>query len=274
MSEIDWEQEWKNAREKTMMSRCRNGGFGEYFDGIAEDYLRQVRADEEFYGGIVGYLGREGFFREGDDVLDIACGPATYTLHFAERARSVAALDPAQGMLSVVMREAAVRGLSNVRPIRSRWEDYDGDERFDLVFTALSPGITGPESLLKMERHSRRSCCYIGFGEGSNNELGDELWALVAGEGRKMRGVDMSYPFNLLFSKGRRPNVRFFKKEYVAREPCEKVIKSNVEWLGMFTRMDSEKVRKVSEHIMSLSRDGFYEHVQKQSLVVLYWNIP
>lgn len=256
------------------MARCRAGEFGKYFSDIAEDYLKQVSADEEFYRGIVEYLGREGFFREGDDVLDIACGPATYTLHFAERARSVAALDPADGMLSIVMREATKKGLENVRPIRSRWEDYGSGERFDLVFTALSPGITGPESLLKMEHYSRRSCCYIGFGEGSNNELGDELWSLVVGEGRKMRGVDISYPFNLLFSMGRRPNVRFFKKEYPAREPCEKVIKSNVEWLGMFTRMDEEKERLVSEHVMSLSKDGFYEYVQKQSLVALFWDVP
>jgi len=89
---------------------------------------------------------------------------------------------------------------------------------------------------MKLEQYSKRSCCYIGFGEGSNNELSDRLWELVIGESRKKKnGLDVTYPLNLLFSKGRKPNVRFFGKESVVREPCEEVIDSNVKWLGMFT---------------------------------------
>jgi hypothetical protein len=276
MSSIDWEREWKDVQSKAMLSKCRVGGrgFSGYFDRIAEDYLKQVLADEPFYGGIVGHLRSEMFFRKGDDVLDVACGPGTYTLHFAEQARSVSALDPAEGMLSVLMREAARRGLSNVLPIRSRWEDHEGDGRYDLVFTALSPGITGPETFMKLERYSRRSCCYIGFGEGSNNELADSLWELVMGESRKSNGFNVTYPFNLLCSKGRKPNVRFFEKESVVREPREEVIKSNIEWLSMFTPMDEGKEKKVREYVTSRSKDGYYERMARQSLAVLYWDVP
>jgi SAM-dependent methyltransferase len=276
MSQIDWELEWKNVQSKAILSKCRvNGhGFSGYFDSVAEDYLKQVRADEKFYRGIVDHLERERFLKDDDDVLDIACGPGTYTLPFAERVKAVAGLDPSEGMLSVLMREAGCRGLSNVREIRSKWEDYTGGERYDLVFTALSPGITGPETFMKMERFSRRSCCYIGFGNGSNNELSDRLWELVIGEKKNDRGFNVTYPFNLLCSKGRKPNVRFFEKESVEKQPCEEIIKSNVEWLGLFTEMNGEKEKKVREYVMARSTCGYYERKAKQSLVALYWDVP
>lgn len=277
MKQIDWERAWKDAQPGTMLSRCRVGDrdFSGYFGGIAEDYLAKVLAQEKFYRGIVGHLYREKFLRRGDDVLDVACGPGTYALHFAAKAGTVAALDPAEGMLAVLMREAERRGLANVRPVRSRWEEYEAAERYDLVFTALSPGITGPETFLKLERYSRRSCCYIGFGDGDNNELGSRLWELVIGEARKKKnGIDVTYPLNLLFSLGRRPNLRFFETAAPAREPCEEVIDSNVRWLGMFTTVGRKEKRKIRDYVLSLSRDGYYEHIARQSLVALYWDVP
>ncbi|HTX44621.1 MAG TPA: class I SAM-dependent methyltransferase [Methanocella sp.] len=272
---MDWEKEWERAQAQAMLSKCRVGkaDFCGYFNRIAGDYLKEALADEPFYRGIVGFLESEGYFREGEDVLDIACGPGTYTLHFAERARSVAALDPAEGMLSVLMQEAERRGLSNIRPMRSRWEEHDGDERYDLVFTALSPGITGPATFLKMERYSKRSCCYIGFGDVSNNELSDELWELIMGESRKSRGFSIGYPFNVLLSKGRKPNVRYCKSERTSSEPCDEVIKSNLDWLGMFTAVDRGKEKKVRDHVLARSRNGFYAHIARQSLVALYWDV-
>lgn len=274
---IDWEREWNAVRAGSMLSKCRVGdkGFSGYFDNTAEEYLSQVKAHEDFYHSIVDHLADGGFLREGDDVLDIACGPGTYTLSMAEKAKTVAALDPAGGMLAVVMRESAASGLSNVRSIKSTWEDYDDKENFDLVFTALSPGIKGPAELMKMERFSRRSCCYITFGEsGSNNKLGDELWELVMGEKKKNNDFNVTYPFNLLHSRGRKPNVRFFEQPATVREPVEEVIKSNVEWLGMFTQMDGAKVEKVRDHVNARSTDGYYERDAKISLVALYWDVP
>ena len=258
MRNIDWEQEWKDVQSGAMLSKCRVGddGFSDYFDRMAGEYLEQVLANEDFYRSIVGHLKRERCIRKGDDVLDIASGPGTYTLPFAEIAGSVSALDPAKGMLSVLMREGLPQKASERAPICSRWEDYEGDERYDLVFTALSPGITGPETFMKMERYSRRSCCYIGFGDGSNSELSDDLWELVMGESRKNRGFSIAYPFNLLCSKGRKPNVRFFLKESIVSEPCDEVIKSNIKWLRMFTPMNGAKKKKVREHVMSLSNGG------------------
>jgi len=58
------------------------------------------------------------------------------------------------------------------------------------------------------------------------------------------------------------------------REPCEEVIDSNVKWLGMFTPVGRKEKKIVREYVTSLSRNGYYEHKARQSLVALYWDIP
>jgi SAM-dependent methyltransferase len=259
-----------------MLSKCRvdEKGFSGFFDSVAEDYLQRVMENEEFYRGIVDHLERENILRCDDEVLDISCGPGTYTLPMAKRTRSVSSLDPAEGMLSVLMREAANRGLLNVRTIKSKWEDYGGEEKFDLVFVALSPGIRGPNDFLKMERFSRRNCCYIGFGKGGKDSLGDEIWEQVMGEKRKNNDFNITIPFNLLHAKGRKPNVRFFEKSSLSKEPGEEVIKSNTEWLSMYTKMDRAKKKKVRDYVNDRSTDGYYEHDAVLSLVALYWEVP
>lgn len=277
MSNINWENEWKDVLADAMMNKCHVGdkGFSSFYDDTAEDYRKGVRADEDFYQYIVDSLAIDGVIRKGDCVLDIGSGPGTYTLPMAEKAISVTALDPSSGMLELLMRESAAKGLSNIRSVKSTWEDYDGEERFDLVFAALSPGVKVPADLMKMERFSTRSCCYINYGEaGGNKKFSDDLWKLVTGENRKNNDFNITYPFNLLYSKGRKPNVRFFEKKKMVRVPCENIVKGQIKWLSMFTQMDGEKEKKIRDYVFTYSKDGYYEHEDILSLVALYWEMP
>ena len=277
MSKIDWEHEWNDVLEEAMMSKCHVGsdGFSSFYDDTAKDYQKGVLADIDFYQHIVDHLATEGIIRKGDSVLDIGSGPGTYTLPIAEKVGSIAALDPSNGMLELLMRESVARGLSNVKPIKSSWEDYNSEERFDLVFAALSPGIKGPAELMKMERFSTRSCCYINYGAaGGDKELSDDLWKLVTGEKKENNDFNITYPFNLLHSMGRKPNVLFFEKPKKVSMPCDDIADGHIKWLSMFTHMDEAKEKQVRDYITGHSKDGRYEHEDKLTLVALFWNVP
>ena len=52
------------------------------------------------------------------------------------------------------------------------------------------------------------------------------------------------------------------------------MIKSNIEWLGLFTDMDEAKREKVGEYVHSISKNGYYRHNARQSLVALLWDVP
>jgi SAM-dependent methyltransferase len=69
-------------------------------------------------------------------VLDIASGPGALTIPFAERVKSVIAVEPAAQMAAELMENARRSGLSNIMVIPKTWQEVpvaDYKKRFDLV---------------------------------------------------------------------------------------------------------------------------------------------
>ncbi|HMK46752.1 MAG TPA: class I SAM-dependent methyltransferase, partial [Methanocella sp.] len=249
MMSLDWKTLWNESQRGSFMEKGapEDGKWLEFWNQEAGQYLDRVRRDEAFYQEIVGYLSREMAFRRGDRVLDIACGPGTYTLQFAPEAASVTALDFSSGMLSTLMAEAGRRGLGNIRPLQSTWSQFIKADLFDLVFTALSPAVRGPDDLLKMEEYSTRTCCYITFGAEEQSRIRNDLWNILAGKGPDKKDFNVSYPFNLLISMGRKPNVRFF--DHVSQESMtvDQLTEYHAKFFGNFLQMDDEKRDKIRE---------------------------
>jgi hypothetical protein len=176
-------------------------------------------------------------------------------------------------MLSTLMDEAARRAIANIRAVESKWEEYSGEGEYDLVFSALSPVIKRPESLLEMERASRRSCCFVTYGPGGEPLLRKEIWHLLTGEETGDGDFNITFPFNLLYSMGRRPNLRFFEKVSALRVPAEKLVANNIRFFSLFVDIDASKKETIAEYIESRSRDGFFEAGKKKSLAVLHWDV-
>ena len=72
----------------------------------------------------------ESFELAGTDVLEIACGPGTWTAALASRAGRVTALDSSPEMLAL----AAERAGAGVRFIESDLFAWEPDRRYDVVF--------------------------------------------------------------------------------------------------------------------------------------------
>ena len=276
MVSLDWKALWNEAQSGSIMEGIRPEGkkWASYWDEESAGYLARVIRDEEFYQSIVDHLRRERIFCAGDSVLDVACGPGTYSLLFAETARKVAALDISSGMLSVLKEEAGKRGLANIRAVPSAWDDYCEPERFDLVFTALSPAIRGPEEFLRMESCSTRSCCYVAFGDEENFRVRNDLWRILFGEERKQREFNISYPFSLLVSMGRKPGIKYFTRESNNVQSIEKLAETSVRFFSSITEIDDRKRRLIEDYLNTASKDGRYEIKTSSSLVALYWDVP
>ncbi|GAB1818340.1 class I SAM-dependent methyltransferase [Herbidospora sp. RD11066] len=63
----------------------------------------------------------------GSRLLDVGCGPGTVALAMAPFAAEVIGLDPDDDMLAEAARQAARRGVTNVRWVPGRAEDLPGD---------------------------------------------------------------------------------------------------------------------------------------------------
>jgi SAM-dependent methyltransferase len=277
MDTSDWTRIWNESQSGSFLEKRRRTvkEWSGFWDGESDKFLENVKKDEAYYRRIIRHLTYEGFFRPDDDVLDIACGPGTYALLFAEGAKSVSALDISQGMLSTLMAEAKIRSLGNVTSICSPWLNYVPERKYDLMFTALSPAIDRPEMLLKMEKASKRSCCYVTFGDERFTKLRNELWDLVIGQKREGDRFNVSIPFGLLMSMGRRPGIKFFDKKPVRdTKSVDEIISRQAEFFKTFTDIDEEKKALIRSHVQREADNGTLDFGSPGSLVALYWDVP
>ncbi len=247
-------------------------GLKDYWDLRSKDYANDTGIGPSVYSAVVEYLLREGIFLPGDTVLDVGCGPGTFSLLFADRAKAVVGLDVSEGMLSMMMGPAKASGRGNIRPICSSWEKYDSKKKFDLVFSSFCPAVNDAETLLKMEERSRRSCCCITSVDADPALPVNQLWELLAGKRIKYDPPDVLYPFNILYFSDRAPSIRLFKYETRISVPSDRLVEGYKAYFKMYMDLDESKITVIKDYVASISTDGVYRAAGQGTLNVIFWD--
>ena len=75
----------------------------------------------------------------------VSAGPGTLAIPFAEKAAHVTAVEPAEGMCSVMQEKMAEFGVKNITIVQKRWEDVDVardlEPPYDVVIASFSLGM-------------------------------------------------------------------------------------------------------------------------------------
>lgn len=237
----------------------------------ADYYLEEVRSEAGFYGSVVDRLCRENWLRKDDRVLDIGCGPGTLSIPLSEKARSVTALDEAEGMLNTLRGEIGARGIENIVTHRSSWMEAGYEDDFDLVLASLSPAIRSGRDMLAMERASRDRCCLITACPSEWMTVRNELWEKVVGSFTPSDAHSIRYPMNVLLDRKRAPELFQVRARTVVGHPSSEVVEHYLRYFGIFTTVDEERARTIEEHVMSRSKDGFFERRGEKCLYLLCW---
>jgi len=241
----------------------------EYWNKRAEDYNDYIRTSDYEHGKkIKEVFEREEILGENFEVLDIAAGPGSVTIPFAESVRKVFAIEPAEEMSKRLKNNSREREILNIEIINKKWEEIDVEayaHRFDLVVCSHAlwhfPDIA--EQLKRINRVSRGYCC-IAESVKDNNTFSDIYHTL---------GVDSQdfdhfiYLFNILHRIGIIANVKII--DTVMRRSVYSGIRMWELFLSKY-RTPSEKDRKIiREHVEQNSKDGIYE--RKGKMAVLWW---
>jgi SAM-dependent methyltransferase len=232
--------------------------------------MDQLSGDGPLLEAVVKFMTRMGLLTQEDDVLDVGCGPGPYTLLFAQAARSVTALDVSQGMLDELIRRASVDGIHNIRTVCSNWESYRGRKKYDLAFSSFCPGVDNPRAMFKMERMSRRSCCYVTGGSTGQPEYMRELWELLTGERPMPEKEDKFYAFNTLYEAVRMPSAHAFRYRSPRVKPREEIVRNALLYFEMLMPLDEEQKKIIREYLSShLPEDA--EGGAERSMYLVYW---
>ncbi len=270
-----WSQAWEREAKASSLSQrsVTHEGWSEYWSSISKGYKTRIQCESEIIDEIVQILASEKVFTKESEVLDIGCGPGTFTIPFARIVHQVTALDPARKMIETLWEEAQTLGLSNIIFLCKRWEESFFAKEFDLVFASFSPAIRNAESLLKMNQASRKYCCLITSSDAESFRVRNELWERILGEPFDSSAFHIIYPFNFLYASGFRPQIRFFKKEVCYEEPAEVVIDRYEHYFRLFIKLTPPKKKIIRQYFEGMIHEGIVKTYEEKALAIMWWKV-
>ncbi|MFP4545282.1 MAG: class I SAM-dependent methyltransferase [Methanomassiliicoccales archaeon] len=272
---MDWETAWREEAENhpRKLTEENRERWTAFWNQVSPSYLQDIVRREDYYREMVDFLVRESFLQGGDRVLDVGCGPGTFALPLAEHAGEVVALDSARGMLDRLMEEASRRSLENITPLHRDW-DSPLEGEFDLVISSLSPAIRAPEDLFRMESLSSRACVLITrAGKGRVSQFDRDMWEEVLGGFRQSGAFEVRYPFNVLYDRGKHPNLRLYPFEFQRESTVERAWEEQLHYCSIFTEMDGGKREALRRVIDRHQEDGVLRRISSGALGMLYWRV-
>jgi 16S rRNA G527 N7-methylase RsmG len=211
---IDWNEIWKDTLEKQLRSN-RNVDCSTIWYG-KENARRFWRMFQDDKARAMTEKRIEGMKLSPDSrVLDIGAGPGTLAIPIAQRVAHVTAVEPSEGMVSVMRDNIDEYGLENVECVHKDWEAVDVESDlsapYDVVFASYSLGMKDIRASVQkmLDASSKYVYLYWFAGETSWDMHSRKLWPLLHGrEYQPAPKCDVLY--NVLYDMGIYPNVSVF----------------------------------------------------------------
>ena len=227
---------------------------------------------------IADYLRRHELLCKGHKVIDIGCGQGEYVAEFARTAGHATGADLSTKMLEYAELNARKCGVDNVSFVQCDFNEADvralgWEKAFDLVFTCITPAFSGIKALEKINSMSRGWCFNNGWAY-QNNNIGNRVKeALLApGESDGKRPESTYSLFNILWLKGCRPSVEYYK------EASEDLVKVDEETAAHYAsmalprdRIDDDAAKKTIGIMNEMAVDGFVTERVESMFVWILW---
>lgn len=210
------------------------------------------------------------FIEPDDHVLEIGPGWGNYTFAVAKKASALTCVDSSRSVIDYLHEETKRRNLLQTRFIHAKWEAYEPNDRYDIVF-----GVNCyyrmqeiDRALLHMNNAAKR-WAIIGLTSGPEKphllEIHRQLGCKV-----KFQRRDYIYLTNLLYEQGIDVNCKILDLERIYRYDNEdQLIKDN---LGAI--LDDNYDRKAAEAILRqfvTEQDGIFLYPHRFKAALLYW---
>ena len=143
----------------------------EFWNSRAASFPRYEAGDDTYEARMLRLARENGVDFRGKSVLDVGSGSGMYTIRLAQEAASVTAVDISDAMLRILMQDAAALGICNIRPVRSDWEHFARNERFQIVFASMTPALTDDAAREKLHAYAQEQVVFIGFTQRNPSDV-------------------------------------------------------------------------------------------------------
>ncbi len=221
MTEIDWNEVWIDQMKRSrMVSTARE--CARIWES-RESAIKFWNMSKENSHRVERTIAGTDFAPESR-VLDIGSGPGTLAIPFAQRVAGVTAVEPAEGMVSVLKEKMAEEGVSNIDVVQKRWEDVsvadDLDPPYDVVIASFSLGMpdirAAIEKMIAASAPGGHIYLYHFAGETHWDRDCRDLWPRLHGK-EYTPGPKADVLYNVLYQMGIYPSMSTFQLQHSQR---------------------------------------------------------
>ena len=214
---IDWNEVWKDKMEAQKRA-CLNTDCGSIWKNkeSAKRFWEMSRNNGDRIEKTI-----QGMVLTPDSrVLDIGAGPGSLAIPLAERVAHVTAVEPAEGMMSVLKENIETYGIENINCVHKDWEVVDAKMDlygpYDVVFASYSLGMKDIRSSIRKMIDVSSGYIYLYWfaGETSWDMHSRKLWPSLHGY-EYQQGPKIDVLYNVLYDMGIYPNMEVFPFEHV-----------------------------------------------------------
>ena len=246
------------------ISDRKRAGRQDTWDQRAGDWDRKYRQEDERalheqrVLDTAARLRQRGLLGPDQDVADVGCGPGRYAAEFAKTARSVLGTDISPKMTGYGEAYCRELGLTNVsfQPVDFRHADIAAlgwEGKFDLVYSSITPAISGLSGLDNLIRMSRAWCFNASFVYDDNPLHTDMMRTLFDREPRRNKTSPSHWfyeLFSLLWKRGYYPETFYYiQRKSVRLQPDLNTARRLARFLLDEEEADETAVRKVLDYL-------------------------
>ncbi|WP_286820252.1 class I SAM-dependent methyltransferase [Desulfobacter sp. UBA2225] len=216
-----WENQWlktieRSKAEQPARSEARGPCDINRWDNMAKDFAQRTSGEKASVkrDATLKQLVDKGILTPKTRVLDVGAGPGSWALPMAKLCAHVTALEPSGGMIDIMSKRIEQEKVDNISIVQKTWQETDLAEQvwkkaFDLVFASMTPGIDGPDAVMKLMAASTHYCYMSAFSGPGMNQQFAPLWEKFFDRPMPQKHTDIIYPFNLVYAMGYRPDITF-----------------------------------------------------------------
>lgn len=222
-------------------------------------------------GEVVEHLRSKGILGKDSTVLELGCGPGTYSLRISPLVKSMTCLDTSQPMLDRLASSARDLGLSNMSTVRSEFEGYRPKGKFSFVLSSLCPG-TGSEAGLKlMTSWAEMSCAHVMWVRNGWDDLHAGIWKRM-GKDYSFEGRSSNVVVETLERMGHVPEVREFEAAIEVVKPMEEAVAEMTRDFLPYGRSE-EAGPAVREVLNEMCENGLFHYSSINRLRCVTWEV-
>ncbi len=216
-----WENQWldiikRSRSEQPPKAEAPGTSAMDRWDSMAKDFAQRTSGEKAAAGrdATLKQLVDKGIVTPKTRVLDIGAGPGSWALPLSGICAHVTALEPSGGMIDIMSERIEKEKVNNISIVQQTWQETNLAEQgwekaFNLVFASMTPGIDGPDAVMKLMAASGHYCYMSAFSGPGMNQQFAPLWETFFDRPMPQRHMDIIYPFNLVYAMGFRPDITF-----------------------------------------------------------------